>query len=101
MNHIFCFNCGKKLEYSLSKPKFCGACGEPIDGKQTQRVKTRKKSEASSDDFTNADEVPQLNGIEVETEQYGGSFTFGSLLGEESKPKFKGQIQYKIDDFTG
>ncbi len=107
MNHTFCFNCGSKLAYNLSKPNFCTNCGNSlIEGgvkapAVVRATNTVAKSSSISDDETDAEFVPQLNGLEVETEQYGSSFTLGSLAGEKTPPKFKGKQSYNLDEFTG
>ena len=107
MNHTFCFNCGSKLTYNLSKPNFCTSCGSSLTGGEAKAAAPNQsstriaKSSSISDDETDAEFVPQLNGLEVETEQYGSSFTLGSLAGDKTPPKFKGKQSYNLDEFTG
>ena len=107
MNHIFCFNCGNKIQYNLSKPNFCTSCGTSLKtGESSASVATptkpskNTKIQSVSEDETDAECVPNISKIEVETEQYGGSFTIGSLAGEKTQPEFQGRNTYDIDEFT-
>jgi len=107
MNHIFCFNCGNKIQYNLSKPNFCTSCGTSLKTGEssasvaapTKQIKNNKIQPLSEDE-TDAEFVPNINRIEVETEQFGGSFTIGSLAGEKTQPDFKEKTTYDIDEFT-
>ena len=86
----------------MSKPNFCESCGGEVNGKAP--AKRRSKSVAKSDlsdNETDIDYVPELDGIEVDTEVYGGSFTIGSLAGENTPPKFKQKNTYTLDEFKG
>ena len=87
---MFCTECGHKMEYSYSKPKFCSSCGSRCDGKSVKSANNREKEtpeeESLSEDETSIDELPDVNKIHVELENYDNNvFTFGSLAGEEDK----------------
>jgi len=107
MNHIFCFNCGNKIQYNLSKPNFCTSCGTSLKTGEssasvaapTKQIKNNKIKPLSEDE-TDAEFVPDIRKLEVETEQFGGSFTIGSLAGEKTQPDFKEKSTYDIDEFT-
>ena len=59
MNHVFCTECGSKIEYSYSKPKFCSGCGNKMDGSKT--LETKLDSEMSlAEDETAIDHVPDI-----------------------------------------
>tara|TARA_B100000497_G_scaffold123420_1_gene156077 strand:+ start:1031 stop:1243 length:213 start_codon:yes stop_codon:yes gene_type:complete len=64
--------------------------------KQTKNNKIQPLSE----DETDAEFVPNISNLEVDTEHYGGSFTIGSLAGEKTRPDFKAKDSYDIDEFT-
>jgi len=65
----------------------------------TKQIKNNKIQPLSEDE-TDAEFVPNIDRIEVETEQFGGSFTIGSLAGEKTQPDFKEKSTYDIDEFT-
>ena len=83
---MFCTECGSKMEYSYSKPKFCSTCGSRCDGKSDKsELKSKKEhleQESLSEDETSIDELPDVTKIDVELESNGNNvFTFGSLAG--------------------
>jgi hypothetical protein len=65
----------------------------------TKQIKNNKIQPLSEDE-TDVEFVPNIGRIEVETEQFGGSFTIGSLAGEKTQPDFKEKNTYDIDEFT-
>jgi ribosomal protein L37E len=107
-NHIFCFSCGNKIQYNLSKPNFCTKCGSALGvvtaaKKTPQRVKT---SEQNDDDFEDDDNLdidylPDIEKIDVEIEQYqeNSSFTLGSIFGDGSSASYKPKRRRSVDDF--
>lgn len=107
MNHIFCFNCGSKIQYNLSKPNFCTSCGTSLKTGEssasvaapTKQIKNNK-TQSLSEDETDVEFVPNISKLEVDTEHYGGSFTIGSLVGEGTRPDFEAKDSYDIDEFT-
>lgn len=105
MNHIFCTECGSKIEYSYSKPKFCSSCGSKC-GSDGNSVFKRGypdsfKEETLAEDETSVDEVPYIQGLAVETESNGNNvFSFESLIGEEAKtPRVRNRGSRNIEDF--
>lgn len=104
MNHIFCFNCGVKIEYNFAKPNFCSKCGASFGGEQQSKAAVEeapRQSKASvvSEDETDAEYVPQLRKLDVEIEK-PKTFTIGSLAGQNTPPDYKGKGSYDLDDFT-
>lgn len=90
MSHIYCTECGNKIEYSYSKPKFCSGCGAKCGTGEfkKERPGTFAKEESLAEDETSINEVPDIQGLAVETESHGNDvFTFGSLIGEEPRSK--------------
>ena len=107
MSHLFCYNCGVKIEYNFAKPNFCSKCGTNFGGTQQSTASTPavevqpRKTRASviSDDETDSDFVPNLRGLDVEIENKK-SFTIGSLAGQNTPPDYQGRGSYDFDDFT-
>ncbi len=104
MNHIFCFNCGVKIEYNFAKPNFCSKCGAGFGGEQQSKAAVEEaprqnKASVVSDDETDAESVPQLRKLDVEIEK-AKTFTIGSLAGQNTPPDYKGNGSYDLDDFT-
>lgn len=48
MSHLYCQDCGEKIQYSLKKPKFCPSCGSSIG-------KVEKSSASRGEDTENRD----------------------------------------------
>lgn len=103
MSHMFCSDCGVKIEYNFAKPNFCSKCGANFGsvGQSNARVAepARKKVSAVSDDETDAEFVPDIRGLDVEIYN-NKSFTIGSLAGQNTPPDFKGKGSYGLDEFT-
>ena len=104
MNHIYCTECGAKVEYAYSKPKFCSGCGEKLGGLHQSIKKTEKtvKNTSLAEDETEVDEVPTLlGGLNVDIESDGNHvFELNSLVGEESdKKEVREKRSRSIDDF--
>ena len=104
MNHIFCTECGNKIEYSYSKPKFCSSCGSKCGGGSVSLRKPAKSFEAEEslrDDETAVDEVPDIRGLQVETASYGNNvFSFESLVGEKDQnPNIRDKGSRSLEDF--
>lgn len=103
MNRIYCTECGAKVEYAYSKPKFCSNCGTGFGGLQKNKSNFKKtvESEPLNEDETEFEEVPQLyNGLAVETESNGNNvFSFESLVGEEGEKRAARKRSVNIDDF--
>ncbi len=104
MSHIFCFNCGVKIEYNFVKPNFCSKCGTGFGGQQqsqaaVEQAPSQTKASLVSDDETDAEFVPQLRRLDVEVEK-PRTFTIGSLAGQNTPPDYKGRGSYNFDEFT-
>ena len=100
MNHVFCTECGNKIEYSYSKPKFCSSCGNKIG--VVDILDKKPDTEMLAEDETSIDYVPDIGrGLEVDVESYGNNvFTFGSLAGEQSsKPSRRRGGSRSLEDF--
>lgn len=100
MNHIYCTECGTKMTYAHSKPNFCSKCGAGT-GAITKKVANTQVYENLSEDETSVDEVPFMDGLSVDIEQYDDNiFTFGSLAGEEPKSKrVRNRGSKRLEDF--
>jgi hypothetical protein len=104
MNHVYCTECGSKMEYSYSKPKFCSNCGNKC-GSDSQSLNKSSlnesnSSESLSDDETSVNEVPDISKLDVDYESHGNHvFSFESLVEgkADSKPARKRNIN--LDDF--
>lgn len=107
MNHVFCTECGSKIEYSYSKPKFCSGCGSKCGGVSVvardavTKVGGERIEESLADDETSINELPNVNKLEVETESYGNNvFSFESLVGsKEQSKKIRNKGSKTIEDF--
>lgn len=101
----YCSECGSKHEYKFSPPKFCSNCGDPMgvatdESKPLDRkVTSQRKSQAISDNETDAESVPQISKLEYDLEDFGAStqHTLGSLHGKTA-PKRKTRIVRDIDN---
>ena len=92
----FCSECGVKVEYKFSPPKFCSSCGSPMGIASTneskplnRNVRAQRKIEAIGEDETDAESVPQISKLEYEIDTFGSEYvqTMGSLLGKETPKK--------------
>jgi len=104
MNHVFCTECGNKIEYSYSKPKFCSSCGSKcgnISENSERKIKQPEIEESLADDETSIDEIPHIESLAVETQSYGNNvFSFESLIGEENKsPRVRNRGSRTLEDF--
>lgn len=104
----FCSECGTKVEYKFSPPKFCSSCGVPMgdisneESKPINRnVNKTKRIQALADDETDADHVPHIGKLEYEIDtfglEYGSQQTIGSLMGKRA-PSRKKAYKKHIDD---
>jgi hypothetical protein len=86
---MFCTECGNKIQYSYSKPKFCSSCGNKCDGSsfgRENKAPIEKEHQELSEDETDVDELPIIESFQVETESNGNNvFSFENLIGEASK----------------
>jgi len=101
----YCSECGTKVEYKFSPPKFCSNCGAPMGVAQNEskplnrNVSSQRKSQAISDNETDAESVPYISKLEYEIDDFGASSqqTLGSLHGKTA-PKRKTRIVRDIDN---
>ena len=104
MQTIFCTECGSKVVYSGSKPKFCSSCGSPIGGAQSKNPNTtknktpsiRKQAESKEsleplrDDETDIDSVPNITSLAYELSGEGVGnpvYKFEDVLHVEQEEK--------------
>ena len=103
MNHVFCIECGSKIEYAYSKPKFCSSCGSKCGGNHLEKKEPKKfiKKESLAEDETDIDFIPDIDKLSVDVESNGNNvFTFGSLAGEKESPKtVRSRGSKTIEDF--
>ena len=106
MNHVFCTQCGHKIEFNHSQPNFCSKCGSST-GSVSQSSAPIKITSAKTDrenlrdDETSIDELPDISELKVDIQTEGDSntFTFGSLFGEKSEPKRNPRRSKDVNDF--
>jgi hypothetical protein len=105
MNHIFCSNCGNKIQYNLAKPNFCTKCGNSLSSLTASSQVVEKKVVPKLDidleeDETDIDDIPNLRKIAVEIENFSenSSFTLGNLFGTPTQA-FKGRKNRSVDEF--
>jgi|TARA_R110002110_G_scaffold294086_1_gene508050 hypothetical protein len=91
MAHLFCNNCGTKLEYAHAQPNFCVKCGQALNSNATAEASASPvESKAISDDETDAQHIPSLASIQVEIEADGhNTFTLGSLAGKGTPADYR------------
>lgn len=94
MRSIFCTNCGAKIEYSSSKPKFCSSCGEPMSASSVGSIskskvtpsKQKRVIQEVGEDSTDATEVPQVGNLEYDIDvPQNNIFNLGDILHERQK----------------
>jgi hypothetical protein len=91
MSHLFCNNCGTKLEYAHAQPNFCVKCGQALNSSVAAQASASPiTSKSISDEETDAEFVPSLASVQVDIENDGNrTFTLGSLAGKETPPDYK------------
>lgn len=103
MNYVFCIECGNKIEYAYSKPKFCSSCGSKCAGGHIEKESQKKlvKKESLAEDETDIDFIPDIDKLSVDIESKGNNvFTLGSLAGEkESTKTVRSRGSKTIEDF--
>lgn len=76
MQKTYCTSCGSKIEYSLTKPKFCSSCGEPLGSmshSKIKRTRTEPNDEQAADgDSTSYAHVPNVGKLQYDVD-YGDS----------------------------
>jgi hypothetical protein len=109
MAHLYCPECGAKIEYSLQKPQFCSACGVPLDGKHASASKGKAPRHEDKEREEEKEFIPQISDLDVDIDySFGKKFTFEELaetpkeeLGRISKGKTKQSedpIKTSMDD---
>lgn len=88
MAYKYCTECGHKVEYVGSLPKFCSSCGADMSGsvKSAKRIVknsiSSKKSELLGLDETDASSVPDIGSLQYTVEGFGSkTTTFGDVFG--------------------
>ena len=103
MSVKFCTDCGKKLEYKFSPPKFCPECGCSVGiasvNESTPRRTNSKKITCVNEIETDADSVPYINKLEYEIDSFDSDVqqTMGSLAGKSAPLKKKRNVKH-FDD---
>jgi len=108
MNHIFCSNCGNKIQYNLAKPNFCTKCGSALSSlavsnqiASQNNVSNMSKIDIDlEEDETDINDLPNLRRIAVDIESFSenSSFTLGNLFGTPTQA-FKGRKNRSVDEF--
>lgn len=99
---MFCFSCGHKLEYNRTPPNFCVKCGSKVGNASVTKEVEPEIEESLAEDETSVDQVPKLRGLQVETENYGGSFTLGQMAGKGTPPSYDAKrSDSKLSDLDG
>ena len=106
MNHVFCTQCGYKIEFNHSQPNFCSKCGSST-GSVSQSSAPIKITSAKTDkenlrdDETSIDELPDISELKVDIQAEGenNTFTFGSLFGERNEPEQSRRRSKDVNDF--
>jgi hypothetical protein len=71
---MYCSDCGAKLHYEVSKPKFCSECGATISGKE-------KASEEDAAEV-NGESFGKIKGLQYEiSAPQEGKTSLGSIIG--------------------
>jgi len=94
---MYCSECGAKLSYQVSKPKFCSECGETISGVKSSLVESKAKD-------ISEDEVPSIKGLDYEiSASQSGQVNFGSIIGtnQGGKVEARGRSGKKSEDPLG
>ena len=107
MSHLFCHNCGAKIEYAHAKPNFCASCGQQLNtsiASNTAAVAQQNTIVESVDfgeDQTSSASIPNIGKIQVEySAEANNTFTLGSLAGENTPPNFsKNRGSKSVDEF--
>jgi hypothetical protein len=99
MSVIYCSECGKKHEYGFAKPNFCSSCGTSLGpsvvSKASNKSRVTKVARDEEDEyeddgeFSDCDEIPDIDKIQVDIESFDASNTFslGSIFGQPQEPK--------------
>ena len=106
MSHLFCQNCGAKIEYAHAKPNFCAGCGQQLNTSiASVTTSPQKNTIVESVDFgeeeTSSESVPNIGKIQVEfSAEANNTFTLGSLAGEKAPPNFsKARRSKSVNEF--
>ena len=105
MNHMFCTECGTKIAYSHSKPKFCSSCGSKCGGGSLNRnretAEFQDRDESLAEDETSINEVPSIGNLQVDIESHGNNvFSLDSLIKEGPKEEnVRSKGSRNLEDF--
>ena len=80
MAFIYCEECGSKLEYKTSKPKYCSGCGYNIAAREGGSPQIDPGDDAQ--DSEKSEGVPKIQGLDYEVSTAPNQqVTLGSVLG--------------------
>ena len=93
MSQAFCTECGYKMVFEYSKPKFCSNCGTPtsVVGASSVKQPVKQRQVSVDDDYdedgTDIDEVPVIDKLQFEIEKSVSSSvsSLGSFFGEHTE----------------
>lgn len=51
MNHEFCIQCGTKVAFEVSKPKFCSGCGNPFNTSLVSKSSQQNTNEHEEEEY--------------------------------------------------
>lgn len=52
MSHMYCPECGERIEYSIKKPNFCPFCGAKVNMSASIKEKNQTEDAAAEKDFS-------------------------------------------------
>tara|TARA_B110000495_G_C22869988_1_gene507322 strand:+ start:406 stop:753 length:348 start_codon:yes stop_codon:yes gene_type:complete len=81
MANIYCTSCGGKIQYTVSRPKFCGECGEAVaSAKPTGTSLASSVGEEEGEEGEELFKKPIQLDYEVSANLASG-FTLGGVIG--------------------
>lgn len=96
MSSFYCMQCGNKMEYKYSPPKFCSSCGESLGRIEKSKDRVREVNEEETD----MDYVPEIGNLEVSVENEDNRrITLGVLWGQEGLKSSNRNESRSINEF--
>jgi predicted RNA-binding Zn-ribbon protein involved in translation (DUF1610 family) len=87
---MYCSDCGAKLHYEVSKPKFCSECGATISGAKTSAKKEESEEAEAEGSFQG------INKLDYEiSASEAGKFTLGGIIGTNEGGRVEGRLPPK------
>jgi hypothetical protein len=113
MSVIFCSECGKKHEYSFSKPNFCSGCGSSLGASMAAKKPQKKilaarsrQEEIDEDDYdedsSDSEGIPMIDEIQVDIESIESVnvFSLGSIFGQpQTQVRKSNRRPTSLEDF--